>query len=416
LQAVLQDDYQSLPFEIQSLSLEGAKPNPSSATGGSDPLELFNLLPQSVQNDSATAGFQLATQHLTAISSMSYGLLKERLVHISKAISAASPLERLRFWSRLDYRLQTQYGAGATQGALNFLWRLDTMLTQAKLNANSKLEGYVAASDTEQYRSFRHEFLLESISRGIAMQGYSSPGFEWQNPDWGLGLAVGSGVLLVVETGGIGLIMGGEGLMGAGLAFNSARVFGYGMKSVAAGSRLLPSARVAVVAAGGAAAGNSSSPVIDRLLTRTNNELPGSAGVLLNGRPSVQELANLTETYGVEFGVVYRMGSGKNGGGGTYHLFSGNESRVPLPGGPRTIIIAHTHPANTPIPSRADMLSLRLVSDAGSPQIRSMIVLRNGNVVFFDGYGAVNGVMNGGISGLDASIINTWRQQNGKGL
>ena len=44
--------------------------------------------------------------------------------------------------------------------------------------------------------------------------------------------------------------------------------------------------------------------------------LPGQAGMRVSRRITEAEMCYLTEEYGIEFGLVYRLGPGKNGAGG----------------------------------------------------------------------------------------------------
>lgn len=59
-------------------------------------------------------------------------------------------------------------------------------------------------------------------------------------------------------------------------------------------------------------------------------------------RITVEEMSYLTEQYGVEFSLIYKLGPGKNGAGGQYWLYSGIENRVFVPIEPDTIAIYHT--------------------------------------------------------------------------
>lgn len=77
------------------------------------------------------------------------------------------------------------------------------------------------------------------------------------------------------------------------------------------------------------------------------------------------------------------MGAGKNGGGGSYYLYSGDISSVPIPQGPNIILIAHTHPGGSLNASTADREWLLLNEALSSPQKKSMIVTPEGQIAFF---------------------------------
>jgi len=142
---------------------------------------------------------------------------------------------------------------------------------------------------------------------------------------------------------------------------------------------------------------------VDNLLYggRVGEGLPGAAGVILDSRPTVSQMLNMSEKHGVEFSTVYTMGPGKNGGGGYYTLYSGDISSVTL-GEPAAnrIIIAHTHPKGTAnangywdsvknaevfnpsstqigsgiVQLRGDQGALQNFINAGSPQRSSMVL------------------------------------------
>lgn len=113
--------------------------------------------------------------------------------------------------------------------------------------------------------------------------------------------------------------------------------------------------------------------------------LPGRAGVELGGRLSHDEQAALTEEHGVEFAQVYKAGSGPNGAGGKYYLYSGEARSVSVPVGPDIRLISHTHPGGTPFASGADMNLLDVLGRVGSPQRSSQIVLPGGRAFRFGG-------------------------------
>jgi len=104
--------------------------------------------------------------------------------------------------------------------------------------------------------------------------------------------------------------------------------------------------------------------------------LPGKKGMKLGSRLSVETMENLTNRFGVEFAQVYKLGPGKNGSGGTYHLYSGTGNSVSMEGilDGKSILINHTHPAGSSIASKADMKLLENIENSGSPQRSSEII------------------------------------------
>ncbi len=121
---------------------------------------------------------------------------------------------------------------------------------------------------------------------------------------------------------------------------------------------------------------NAGEPEVAKLLygNRMKEGLPGAEGIPISGRPSVQELENLTAKHNVEFSVVYQLGAGPKGAGGQYFLYSGDIKSVKVPTGPDKIWIAHTHPSGTAFASNADLNVMTLLHLSGSPQKKSMIV------------------------------------------
>ncbi len=107
--------------------------------------------------------------------------------------------------------------------------------------------------------------------------------------------------------------------------------------------------------------------------------LPGAEGMKIPRRLTVEEMSYLTEEYGVEFSLVYRLGSGKNGSGGQYWLYSGIENRVKIPVGSDVIAIYHTHPKGSVGASDADRRIMKLLEEYGSPQRSSQIIPVGGN-------------------------------------
>ncbi|MFF2821307.1 RHS repeat-associated core domain-containing protein, partial [Kitasatospora cineracea] len=102
--------------------------------------------------------------------------------------------------------------------------------------------------------------------------------------------------------------------------------------------------------------------------------LPGRSGVELPGRPTVAELERLTVKHGVEFAVIYKLGPGPKGAGGTYSLYSGVDNKVAIPVGADKILVYHTHPNGATSPSPADRAVLQAYIDSGSPMRSSKII------------------------------------------
>ncbi|OAB34381.1 hypothetical protein PGLA_22755 [Paenibacillus glacialis] len=102
--------------------------------------------------------------------------------------------------------------------------------------------------------------------------------------------------------------------------------------------------------------------------------LPGKQGITVPNRVSPEEMRQLTEHHGVQFALVYERGTGKNGAGGTYNLFSGTSTSVPVPISKDSMLIYHTHPAGSPFSSKADRRVLQVLEQVGSPQRSSQII------------------------------------------
>ncbi|MFD7907383.1 DUF6531 domain-containing protein [Kitasatospora sp. NPDC059747] len=132
---------------------------------------------------------------------------------------------------------------------------------------------------------------------------------------------------------------------------------------------------------------------VTRLLygARQGEGLPGRIGVELPGRPSVQELENLTVKHGVEFAVIYKLGPGPKGAGGTYYLYSGIHNKVQIPVRADNILVYHTHPEGAKSPSDGDRNTLQSFIDVGSPMRSSKIIPvgGGGKVYQFDTEGIV---------------------------
>lgn len=117
------------------------------------------------------------------------------------------------------------------------------------------------------------------------------------------------------------------------------------------------------------------------------NHLPGSNGYKIKKRLTDKQMEFLTNEYGVEFAQVYQLGPGKNGGGGKYYIFSGNENSVTVPVNRNTILINHTHPGGTASPSKKDMKLMEMYAKVGSPQRTSSIIPRGKKSIKFTSKG-----------------------------
>jgi hypothetical protein len=107
---------------------------------------------------------------------------------------------------------------------------------------------------------------------------------------------------------------------------------------------------------------------------RPGENLPGSKGVELLRRPTTSELELLSAKNNVEFAVMYKLGSGKNGSGGQYYLYSGNINTVKIPLQKDMMFIYHTHPGGKEFASISDQRILEYLEKIGSPQRSSQIV------------------------------------------
>lgn len=104
------------------------------------------------------------------------------------------------------------------------------------------------------------------------------------------------------------------------------------------------------------------------------SKLPGKNGIAVKKRLSDEQMAYLTNEYGIEFAQVYELGPGKKGSGGVYKIYSGDTNSVLIPINSRTILINHTHPGGTAYPSSEDLDVLDYIKQAGSPQRTSSII------------------------------------------
>ena len=102
--------------------------------------------------------------------------------------------------------------------------------------------------------------------------------------------------------------------------------------------------------------------------------LPGEKGYKIKRRLTDKQMEFLTSEYGVEFAQVYKLGYGKNGGGGQYYIFSGTVNSVIVPVGKDFMLINHTHPCGTARPSNVDIKLMALYAAHGSPQRTSCII------------------------------------------
>jgi RHS repeat-associated protein len=125
-------------------------------------------------------------------------------------------------------------------------------------------------------------------------------------------------------------------------------------------------------------------PVTDLLFGGKAREgLPGPDGIPIPKRPTILDLENLSAKHNVEFSTVYRLGNGKNGGGGQYYLYSGTFNSVRVPIEPNIIWINHTHPGGTTKASRPDQGILKALQALGSPQKSSQIIPVGENPIYF---------------------------------
>lgn len=102
-------------------------------------------------------------------------------------------------------------------------------------------------------------------------------------------------------------------------------------------------------------------------------KLPESKGIEIQKRLTQDQMEYLTKKHGVEFAQIYVYGKGKNGGGGKYYLYSGDDHSVKVPVGKNIMLISHTHPKGTSYASEEDLILLSLYKKFGSPQNTSTI-------------------------------------------
>ncbi|MER7467994.1 ricin-type beta-trefoil lectin domain protein [Streptomyces sp. NPDC097981] len=138
--------------------------------------------------------------------------------------------------------------------------------------------------------------------------------------------------------------------------------------------------RFSTIAAKGVAAEASETAYLLRGLVKE----PGGTGMPVSGRVSPAEMAALTNATNREWGLVYQLGPGRNGGGGQYYLYSGGEHSVYMGTGADRMWIYHTHPT-FPYASKADRANILLQTSLGSPQRSAQIVLRDGSTFRYGG-------------------------------
>lgn len=112
--------------------------------------------------------------------------------------------------------------------------------------------------------------------------------------------------------------------------------------------------------------------------------LPGNKGIAVKKRLTQEQMEYLTQKHGVEFAQVYIHGKGKNGRGGKYYLYSGDDHSVLIPLGKDVMLISHTHPKGTPYASTEDMKLMSYLKQLGSPQNTSTIYPVGNQSVKFD--------------------------------
>ncbi|MEU3402266.1 RHS repeat-associated core domain-containing protein [Streptomyces filamentosus] len=111
--------------------------------------------------------------------------------------------------------------------------------------------------------------------------------------------------------------------------------------------------------------------------------LPGVRGVDVARRLTPLEMAALTNAHNIEFGLVYFVGPGRNGGGGQYRLYSGGAHAVNFPATASSRLIYHTHPTFA-YASPTDMALMKYLASLG-PQRSSQVVTRYGETIRFGG-------------------------------
>ena len=121
------------------------------------------------------------------------------------------------------------------------------------------------------------------------------------------------------------------------------------------------------------------------------NEPPGMVGIDIPGRLTDSEMLGLSEAHGgIEFAQLYKIGPGRNGGGGRYWLFSGDDSGVQVPLGKDWRYINHTHPNGASTPSFDDTSTMAILKRMGNPQRTSTILPAGKPPIKFNAKGPIN--------------------------
>jgi hypothetical protein len=108
------------------------------------------------------------------------------------------------------------------------------------------------------------------------------------------------------------------------------------------------------------------------LQTFRNRTPPINYGVSLDFLPSDNLLRDLCSEFKIEFGVVFEID--KNG---FYNLYVGTRNSIQIPivySNKINILLKHTHPSGSSMPSKGDIIWLKDAQKAGSPQKQSMII------------------------------------------
>ncbi len=109
---------------------------------------------------------------------------------------------------------------------------------------------------------------------------------------------------------------------------------------------------------------------------------PGrNQGSMLSFYPTDDFLIELTRKYNVEIACVFTMGKD------THYLWTGTSDSIMLPIKTEPnfeILIKHTHPRGTMMPSIHDVRWLQDAQNIGSPQVKSLILLMNGDRFSFN--------------------------------
>lgn len=103
---------------------------------------------------------------------------------------------------------------------------------------------------------------------------------------------------------------------------------------------------------------------------------PSHYGVSVNFLPSDKILRELCAEFKIEFGVVFEIDNK-----GLYSLYVGTRNSIQIPIifiDKINILLKHTHPSGSSMPSKGDIIWLEDAQKEGSPQKQSMI-LPHGN-------------------------------------